>query len=124
MNAINRKRKSKDIPMCKYGLSCYQKNPEHHKKYRHPEPVTETKDLPNQDVVDRSSVSDGESPPKTTRISNQDEVEDSDDEKETPKTSLAEPKFKETVEKLLKSMPQDFFDFWDFCTSINKLKPE
>ncbi|CAL1280728.1 unnamed protein product [Larinioides sclopetarius] len=124
MNAINRKRKSKDIPMCKYGLSCYQKNLEHHKKYRHPEPITESKDLSNQDVVDDSFVFDGKSPPKTTRISDQNEIDDSVDDKGTPNTPLAEPKFKETVEKVLKSMPQDFFDFWEFCTSINKQKPE
>ncbi|KAF8767215.1 histone PARylation factor 1-like [Argiope bruennichi] len=124
MDSVNRKRKSKDMPMCKYGLSCYQKNPEHHKKYRHPESVVEPKNVSNQDVVDGSSISDEEPPSKTSRISDKAKIELSDDEEEAPKTSLAEPKFKETVEKVLKSMPQDFFDFWDFCASINKQKPE
>ncbi|XP_054714326.1 histone PARylation factor 1-like [Uloborus diversus] len=30
----------------------------------------------------------------------------------------------ETVEDILKLMPPDFFDFWNFCSTINKAKPE
>lgn len=30
------KRKKDDKPLCKYGLSCYRKNPEHRKKFKHP----------------------------------------------------------------------------------------
>jgi hypothetical protein len=26
-----------DRPDCKYGVDCYQKNPEHKKKYKHPQ---------------------------------------------------------------------------------------
>lgn len=33
-------------------------------------------------------------------------------------------KFTETVGDVLNSMPKDFFDFWKFCSSINKSKPE
>jgi hypothetical protein len=27
--------------MCKYGRECYQKNPMHHQKFRHPDPETD-----------------------------------------------------------------------------------
>lgn len=30
------KRKNDDKPLCKYGLSCFRKNPEHRKKFKHP----------------------------------------------------------------------------------------
>lgn len=30
------KKKSEEKPLCKYGSSCYQKNPEHRKKFKHP----------------------------------------------------------------------------------------
>ncbi|GFW52478.1 hypothetical protein TNCV_404061 [Trichonephila clavipes] len=43
MGGKSRKRPSTDIPDCKYGLDCYQKNPQHRKKFRHHESVTEQK---------------------------------------------------------------------------------
>lgn len=30
----------------------------------------------------------------------------------------------ETVDEILKSMPKDFFDFWKFCQTISKSKPQ
>lgn len=34
------------------------------------------------------------------------------------------PLLEETVEEILKSMPKDFFNFWKFCATINKLQPQ
>ncbi|GIY34498.1 histone PARylation factor 1 [Caerostris darwini] len=121
------KRKSVEQPMCKYGLSCYQKNPEHRKKFRHPEAKLEQKQANISDVGVSPKVTNIKPPAKKRRVSedtdlNKDPVclkEVSNGHKEK-----LEPKFSESVQDILKSMPKDFFDFWDFCSSVNDAKPE
>ena len=41
---IGEERTGNDLrQMCKYGINCYQKNPMHHQKFRHPLPESPTK---------------------------------------------------------------------------------
>lgn len=46
------------------------------------------------------------------------------DETDEPSTPVILDSVEETVDEILKSMPKDFFDFWQFCKSVNKSKPE
>lgn len=47
------------------------------------------------------------------------------DETDDPSTPvILDDSVEETVDEILKSMPKDFFDFWQFCKSVNKSKPE
>ncbi|GIY86186.1 histone PARylation factor 1 [Caerostris extrusa] len=122
------KRKSVEQPMCKYGF-CYQKNPEHRKKFRHPEAKLDQKqaNISDVSVSPNAEVTNIKPPAKKCRVSedtdlNKDPVclkEVSNGHKEK-----LEPKFSESVQDILKSMPKDFFDFWDFCSSVNDAKPE
>ncbi|GFS43839.1 hypothetical protein TNIN_140861 [Trichonephila inaurata madagascariensis] len=57
MGGKSRKRPSTDIPDCKYGVDCYQKNPQHHKKFRHPESVTEQKNANSTSVTEEKNNS-------------------------------------------------------------------
>ncbi|GFU37820.1 histone PARylation factor 1, partial [Nephila pilipes] len=105
MGGKAKKRPSTDIPDCKYGLSCYQKNPQHRKKFRHPDPVTEQKN----DLSFENENSD-----------NQNEVQVTETHEETS----SEEESADSVEEILKSMPEDFFEFWNFCKTVNEVKPE
>ena len=52
-------------------------------------------------------------------------VEVNFDEPDKASTSNdADDSMEETVNEILKLMPKDFFDFWKFCSSVNKSKPE
>ena len=44
--SIGEETKGNDIrQLCKYGMNCYQKNPMHHQKFRHPSPESSTKTI-------------------------------------------------------------------------------
>ncbi|GFW52473.1 histone PARylation factor 1 [Trichonephila clavipes] len=43
---------------------------------------------------------------------------------ETREETSSEAKFAETVGEVLDSMPADFFEFWNFCKTVNEVKPE
>ncbi|KFM60466.1 hypothetical protein X975_11695, partial [Stegodyphus mimosarum] len=130
-----RKRKIADKPMCKYGFSCYQKNPEHHKKFMHPvqvENVSFSKTVNGNSVSkpenENESVENTES---TQALQNEKEPVDNTEstqalqsEKEPRSIENEELPTAETVKEILKSMPEDFLDFWSFCSTINESKPE
>lgn len=138
----NRKGKTDDLPLCKYGLSCYQQNPEHRKKFKHPlakNKVSDLKDVNMNSLCDTPKldllIASNDNATTSTEIKssldeiNTDKVAASDVKiKKTPKKNEIKPSKAnncgETVEQILKSMPQDFFDFWKFCSSLNKSKPE
>ncbi|KAG8186902.1 hypothetical protein JTE90_023788 [Oedothorax gibbosus] len=150
-----RKRKLPDLPLCKYGSSCYQKSAEHLKNYRHPEkPLVETQnkmskyltvpvvpDQPskkscvhsprkrrspsprnNRTATPRKSPL--SSPRKSPAASPEKKSSVKAEVKEKVVKTIMETKLKESVKDVLDSMPQDFFDFWDFCCTINKSKPQ
>ncbi|KAK9506514.1 hypothetical protein O3M35_008437 [Rhynocoris fuscipes] len=87
---------------CKYGVECYQKNPEHLKKYKHPDKrnlsVTENGDSPKKfKSEDDSSASVAELPTDV----------------------------KEIIKLLfLVDMPDDFYSFYEFCKSLSSSSPK
>ncbi|XP_035206058.1 histone PARylation factor 1-like isoform X2 [Stegodyphus dumicola] len=115
----SRKRKIADKPMCKYGFSCYQKNPEHHKKFTHPVQI-ENVSFPK--TVNGDSVFKLEN--ENEQVENVESTQALQSKKEPRNIENEELSTAETVKEILKSMPEDFFDFWNFCSTVNKSKPE
>jgi len=135
---------------CKYGEDCYQKNPMHHQKFRHPKP--EGSEEKNVEEEPQSKEEIKTPSPKKPRIEEltkkapevvEDEVqctptkckfesEDMTEEfeviEETPEPVPAFADWpKDPVlsveEKFLVKMPEDFMAFWDFCKGINRENP-
>lgn len=130
-----KKRKGVEKPLCKYGLACYQKNPEHRKKFKHPSAKGENAKKCNENSLNDASAANisneliKNEENKTESIA-QAAIEITEEllpsmitEASYPKDSSSESS-EEVVGKILKSMPKDFFDFWKFCASINKSNPE
>ncbi|CAL4121319.1 unnamed protein product, partial [Meganyctiphanes norvegica] len=139
---------------CKYGLGCYQKNPQHHKRFKHPpkrkisESDSEEKESDSppkkqqrrEDDEDSTlsnaaeprkndqSVSDNEddSPQSETLKpeTEEDEAGSDEDEDEVILTPSPEDVRESIKQKFLLDMPDDFYDFWEFCSTINKENPE
>lgn len=117
-----RKRKSVEKPLCKYGTSCYQKNSEHHKRFRHPSGTDEimVKDINGNSLNDVTKMNLEEIEKDDVDKSREKSPDNqSDNENETDVI-----KVEETVQEILESFPKDFFDFWDFCSSVNSSNPE
>jgi len=157
---------------CKYGTGCYQKNPQHHKRFKHPpkrkfsesdseekeidsppkkqqkieaddksttlsndeEPknydsspsMSDIDDLPQNENMKPEKEEDGQETDNST-----DKIEDSDDNKEEEEEEdeiffpLSPEDVRESIkEKFLVDMPEDFYDLWEFCSTINKKNPE
>ncbi|KAJ4446654.1 hypothetical protein ANN_13351 [Periplaneta americana] len=124
---------------CKYGLLCYQKNPTHHQKYKHPtkrkqeaeKNVNKKQKLTAKDNIAkkvpspaRKEVSTTKKEPefqtactdnKTTQLS----IPDEDDLSASPENVRESIK-----QKFLVDMPEDFYSFWSFCESLSSNKPE
>jgi len=147
---------------CRYGEGCYQKNPMHHEKFKHPEKekksVSEDKEnleankrpLPSdsseEDIDSKKlrtesvdSVDSRESVTTDDNIS-QDSSQDDEEKKEKndePQESTIEEVFedddmlpaspeniKENIkQKFLVEMPEDFYEFYEFCKGVNKTSP-
>lgn len=149
---------------CKYGAGCYQKNPQHHGRFKHP-----PKRKINESESDEKEV---DSPPKKQQRYEDNEdsssnvnkerknISSSDDEDDLPQTEIVKPDQEENEqkngnssenetleddnddedevilppspediresikEKFLVEMPEDFYDFWEFCSTLNKENPE
>ncbi|XP_065898955.1 histone PARylation factor 1-like [Dysidea avara] len=96
-------------PVCKYGAECYRKNPDHLKSYYHPSKADEESKVKLKQSTLPTDPSETQTKliPKGT----------SDGGKVTdPRSSIKE--------KFLVDMPQDFYDFWDFCKVLNPVAPE
>jgi len=129
---------------CKYGEDCYQKNPMHHQKFRHPK--AEDGDEKNVETLPKEEI---EQPsPKKPKIEEA-AAEDVDDEVQSNESEEGEredmteefqgvdetpepvPAFEDwpkdpvssVEEKFLVKMPEDFMAFWDFCKGINRENP-
>jgi len=151
---------------CRYGAGCYQKNPEHKAKFKHPEKPKTSEELKTCDFDKENEVTVNKvnSPsnkrqlsddleaedakrPKVHEMSDdsQDEVVNSDDDanKDANKDQDGHIFEEEMIEesyldilpssptnirdniksKFLVSMPDDFFEFYEFCKSLNSVKP-
>jgi len=155
---------------CKYGAGCYQKNPEHKAKFKHPEKKEQSRDS-DTDKENEATVNQVVSPGKKRQLSddsdvecskktkvheisddsqdevnNTDDSQDEDDNTDVEVDSNAETEDKNVVEveeesyndilpasptnirdniksKFLVSMPDDFYEFFDFCKSMNSVAP-
>lgn len=120
---------------CKYGERCYQKNPNHHAKFKHP-PNKKENQASNL-VKKRKSTEENESKgqKKLRPTSAEDETdigkhssftEHSVDCEDVEPDHPASPEdVKESIkQKFLIEMPEDFYSFWDFCHSLNPRHPE
>ncbi|XP_029822398.2 histone PARylation factor 1 [Ixodes scapularis] len=139
---------SVEKPPCKYGAKCYRKNADHLKNFRHV--VAEAVETKN-DAAECSGEEDtefqseqGESSPGTRHEEKQ-KVDDSlevtgtdvasapddsgsqtaGDESDAEEMPESPEDVRESIkQKFLVEMPRDFYDFWEFCKSLNKHKPE
>lgn len=106
-------------PVCKYGTECYRKNPAHLKNYYHP-PTTDEgskgklKQTTLQLAADKKDTS--KSSESTSTLTGA-ENKNNDDIKTTDLQGIIKEKF-------LVDMPQDFYDFWEFCKELNRIVPE
>lgn len=93
-------------PLCKYGSSCYQKNSEHLQRFRHPSPKPSFRKGES-----KNEEADGNVPLKKKKTSDQ---------------LIPMPKdLSKAIKYLfLVEMPQDFYDFWEFCSTIDEKNPE
>ncbi|XP_044011697.1 histone PARylation factor 1 isoform X2 [Aphidius gifuensis] len=150
---------------CQYGEKCYQKNPAHHDKYKHPPKISKpnddnknTKGLKHQ-FTSASSSSSSDNDDKITDESKKIIPESSDEESDdssndlktessvtttqvacTSESSTKEDKIPENKaiksydtlnphEKLIQDlflvqMPDDFYKFYEFCSTINSKNPQ
>jgi len=151
---------------CRYGAGCYQKNPEHKAKFKHPEKEKKN-DQPKDNEVDKeneaalnkvasplskkrqlSDDSDVEDVKKTKVHEMSDDSQDESANKSSDEVDECEVKEQENHDvekeeesfldimppspsnirdniksKFLVSMPEDFYEFYDFCKSLNSSEP-
>jgi len=131
-------------PECRYGAGCYQKNPDHKNKFKHPdknENEKENKTDFNPDNKKRLAEEDSNVElEKKVRHDMSSEEESSDPEvtetsnenKENSKTLSKDEVFNdllpispqnvkdEVKQKFLLGMPEDFYDFHQFCKSLDQ----
>ncbi|GLG99828.1 Uncharacterized protein GBIM_06210 [Gryllus bimaculatus] len=131
---------------CKYGVKCYQKNPVHHEKYKHPSNKYKLNNASKEEKYTKITKEDisKQSPNKHTL---DDEGKDErcakrtkdDIPKQSPNDGSSHPggssaaeeeefslpdDVKEAIkEAFLVEMPNDFYSFWSFCLSLKKDNP-
>ncbi|KAJ9600792.1 hypothetical protein L9F63_001072 [Diploptera punctata] len=131
---------------CKYGVKCYQKNPQHHKTYKHP-PKEKPKDVgtpAKKQKLEKNERKDGHSPAPGNKqavskkvegnlvTSNKTESDTFVSNDELKDLFLLEEDLppspedvKESIkQKFLVDMPDDFYSFWSFCRFLKSEKPE
>nr|CAG4650397.1 EOG090X0BAY [Sida crystallina] len=118
-------------PLCKYGELCYQKNPQHLAKFRHPhrekanvEPSTE--DQPVASNADESETfTKLESPLSNVIVESPKEnildSHQSEGEEELPPSPMSVSE--NMKQKYLFEMPEDFYCFWEFCKHLQEANP-
>lgn len=127
---------SESKPECKYGSACYRKNPQHFKDYSHP---AEDLSLSGQhhDVVDKSEDVPASLPTTRKRVRRLSEsggssqskrnMEPLSEEGSTDKGSVIssdEDDVKANIKrKFLVQMPDDFYQFWEFCKIMKPSDP-
>lgn len=124
--------------VCKYGINCYQKNPEHHKNFKHPPAKRKetdrhkrryspyTRNTGNQSPGANSSKADEESKVVSKAIEDENTNELVHNKTEPivlPKTLTFYDKNtdKSIIKELfLVEMPDDFFKFYEFIDGLGK----
>lgn len=133
--------------MCKYGKDCYQKNPMHHQKFRHPkegEDEMDTKEKPEKEeeevgeeavieqvpVVKKVKTDDEEMETREEAAMAEEEPSKKEEEVEVEASEILPPvedwpkdPVKNVEQKFLTKMPADFMAFWQFCKGINRENP-
>lgn len=125
-------------PQCKYGESCYRKNPDHLEKFSHPEslkrdnveeeeedefaPSTKRSKTENEFSFDDFP---GGSPSLELSVEEDDYLQLSSTDRNQEESSTPEGlDIREELKiKFKAEMPQDLFDFWEFCCNLNTMDP-
>nr|CAG4638660.1 EOG090X0BAY [Cyclestheria hislopi] len=123
---------SKDKPLCKYGSSCYRKNPEHLANFNHPKTLDTTE---NQEAIqdekhhdELQSNQDAKRNAKSVHLE-QTEVKvvgSNSDVVEKDKASLSElpASIQEQIKlAFLVDMPEDFYSMWEFLNHMDDKNP-
>ncbi|XP_038055223.1 histone PARylation factor 1-like [Patiria miniata] len=134
-------------PTCKYGGDCYRTNPQHLEGFWHPKKGKrkgENQDSDDEDASvakkrrsDAAEPEPGISGDAETKSSENYEVEEIDDGEDKDIDSSVESQDsarpatppnlgprEEIKWKFTMEMPEDFYDFWEFCKSVNKKNPQ
>ncbi|XP_034938359.1 histone PARylation factor 1 [Chelonus insularis] len=119
---------------CKYGTECYQRNKQHHEKYKHPLPrqPNHTEDDSKQrkrrsSEVDEEFVSTQDHKRKVTDESQSPDIcnENDDTHADDNSNGIKIPIDKQQIilETFLVRMPNDFYQFYEFCCSLSPQNP-
>uniref|UniRef100_A0A1E1X899 PBZ-type domain-containing protein n=1 Tax=Amblyomma aureolatum TaxID=187763 RepID=A0A1E1X899_9ACAR len=129
----DRKRPAKDERiLCKYGSKCYRKNADHLKNFKHPkskEPSGEAGASKDAAKIDQQPHMTHISSPKKAKKATASRSDEQATETEVQRDDANElPDSPDDIRKSIKQkflveMPDDFYDFWDFCCSLNKKDP-
>ncbi|XP_006822295.1 uncharacterized protein LOC102801100, partial [Saccoglossus kowalevskii] len=133
--------KDETKPMCKYGESCYRKNKQHLSQFRHTKRKGDARTAVKENPAKKRKI---ESPTKqkksssdsSTKITSpgdeEDDVKkiekDEEERKESESKDEALPPAPSDVReeikmKFLVEMPEDFYEFWEFCKSLDARNP-
>lgn len=133
-------------PDCRYGADCYQKNPAHHQKYKHPpkrssEIESPTKKQKLNGEGNGTLQSESSNSPQSPGTSINKSSSNSADESKSNEVNVSDAKTNEEVgseEKkvtlpkdvkerikylFLVDMPEDFYSFWELSKSLCKISP-
>ncbi|RXG70274.1 Histone PARylation factor 1 [Armadillidium vulgare] len=135
---------------CKYGENCYQKNPHHIKKFKHPPKdkkdsespppkklklVTEDEKESTKEKIENIENGEDESPKEnlenklesieTVPVKCSEAVSESHESEDENNTLPESPSsIEENIkQKFLVDMPKDFYEFWDLCKNLHKENP-
>ncbi|XP_066998763.2 histone PARylation factor 1 [Anabrus simplex] len=137
---------------CKYGSKCYQKNPAHLQKYKHPQKresnddgkkQSHKKHKPEQtrssevykdgkmeveNILDKEDNEKGSSEiddvePETSLNENKGEGGSNNKENHSVEPASPEDVRESIKQKFLVEMPEDFYSFWSFCHSVRHHAP-
>lgn len=121
---------TKSKPVCKFGQKCYRKNPDHFDKFEHEE-TDETNEENQAPVVTettrkRKQVDEPEAVKPVKEIKTCDKNDAQVDKQPVEKFDLNLVKDMSSFvqEHYRMSMPDDFYDFLEFCKSLDASNPK
>ncbi|XP_070552790.1 histone PARylation factor 1-like [Ptychodera flava] len=126
--------------MCKYGDKCYRKNKQHLSQFKHQKrkgdegseekpakkakkqksEVGDAESSSNEEKVEEKSEDVVEEPEELEEPDKSEETEDVDESDSPPTPSDVREEIKV---KFKVGMPEDFYEFWEFCQSLDKKNP-
>ncbi|KAL3879005.1 hypothetical protein ACJMK2_031327 [Sinanodonta woodiana] len=136
-------------PLCQFGKNCYRRNPQHFQQFRHPKRKVEEEeeqldakkkknepkkidkyftgkksdDKEDTDTDSTGRGSDTEAGKDGDKeVEKEEEFEEEEDAGDSPASPVS---IRENLkQKFMVDMPEDFYDFWEFCKTANPKKPE